>query len=204
MPDARRNRNQPAPLQGSLPGFEAPGKPTDRLFLALFPGADDAARLSRQASALREQFGLTGKLLAPERLHVTLHHLGDHVGLREDIVSAARRAADTVRLPPVEVAFDQAMSFTTHRDTHPLVLCSGRPQEALRQLWQTLDLALQRAACPKPRSGTFTPHMTLLYDRERTPVQAVEPLAWTAREFVLVHSLLGQTKHIVLGRWPLR
>ncbi len=204
MPDARRNRNQPAPLQGSLPGFEAPQAPTDRLFLALFPSADDAARLSRQASALREQFGLAGKLLAPERLHVTLHHLGDHVGLREDTVDAARRAADTVRLPPVEVAFDQAMSFATHRGTHPLVLCSGRPHEALRQLWQTLDLALQRAACPKPRSGTFTPHMTLLYDRERMPVQVVKPLAWTAHEFVLVHSLLGQTKHIVLGRWPLR
>jgi len=197
-------QNPPAPLQGSLPGFDPPQRPTDRLFLGLFPDAADAARLSQQALSLRERFGLAGHLLAPERLHVTLLHLGDHVGLREDIVSAARRGADTVRLPPVEVAFDQAMSFATHRGTHPLVLCSGQSHEALRQLWQTLDLALQRAACPKPRSGSFTPHMTLLYDRERMPVQAVEPLAWTAREFVLVHSLLGQTRHIVLGRWPLR
>ena len=202
MSGARRTPS--APLQGSLPGFEPPPKPTDRLFLGLFPDAGDAARLSQQAHGLRERFGLTGHLLAPERLHVTLHHLGDHVGLREDIVSAARNAADTVHLPPMEIAFDQVMSFATHSGTHPLVLCAGQPHEALRQLWQTLDLALQRAACPKPRSGSFTPHMTLLYDRETMPVQAVEPLAWTAREFVLVHSLLGQTRHIVLGRWPLR
>jgi 2'-5' RNA ligase len=46
--------------------------------------------------------------------------------------------------------------------------------------------------------------MTLLYDDRSVAEQAVETIGWTAREFVLVHSLLGQTRHIPLGRWPLR
>jgi 2'-5' RNA ligase len=33
--------------------------------------------------------------------------------------------------------------------------------------------------------------------------EKVAPIAWRAREFVLVHSLLGQTRHIPLARWPL-
>jgi 2'-5' RNA ligase len=49
----------------------------------------------------------------------------------------------------------------------------------------------------------FTPHVTLLRDRISVPEQEIEPICWTAREFVLVHSLLGQTQHIPLGRWSL-
>jgi 2'-5' RNA ligase len=33
--------------------------------------------------------------------------------------------------------------------------------------------------------------------------RAVEPIRWTVREFVLVHSLLGQTRHVPLARWSL-
>jgi 2'-5' RNA ligase len=46
--------------------------------------------------------------------------------------------------------------------------------------------------------------MTLLYGRGATVHQAIEPVAWTVRELVLVHSFLGETRHEVLGRWPLR
>ncbi len=34
--------------------------------------------------------------------------------------------------------------------------------------------------------------------------QAVEAVGWMAREYVLVHSELSQTRHIVPWRWPLR
>jgi len=51
--------------------------------------------------------------------------------------------------------------------------------------------------------SSYTPHVTLLYDSQRVVQQAVETVAWTVREFVLVHSLLGQTRHIALMRWSL-
>jgi len=46
--------------------------------------------------------------------------------------------------------------------------------------------------------------VTLLYDDCSVAEQAVETICWTAREFVLVHSLIGQTLHVPLARWPLR
>jgi RNA 2',3'-cyclic 3'-phosphodiesterase len=49
----------------------------------------------------------------------------------------------------------------------------------------------------------YTPHMTLLYDSAGVAEHAIEPVSWRATEFRLVHSLLGQTKHISLGSWPL-
>jgi 2'-5' RNA ligase len=44
----------------------------------------------------------------------------------------------------------------------------------------------------------------MLYDGRLVAGQPVEPIRWVVREFVLVHSLLGQTRHEVLGRWALR
>jgi RNA 2',3'-cyclic 3'-phosphodiesterase len=32
---------------------------------------------------------------------------------------------------------------------------------------------------------------------------AIEPVSWTVTGFRLVHSLLGQTRHITLGEWRL-
>jgi len=45
--------------------------------------------------------------------------------------------------------------------------------------------------------------VTLLYDDVLVQERAVEPIRWTVSEFVLVHSLLGQTRHIPLARWSL-
>ncbi|MGH8283840.1 MAG: 2'-5' RNA ligase family protein [Gammaproteobacteria bacterium] len=50
----------------------------------------------------------------------------------------------------------------------------------------------------------FTPHVTLLYGNNVMKPQSIEPIGWTVREFVLVHSLLGRTEHRVLERWPLQ
>ena len=43
-----------------------------------------------------------------------------------------------------------------------------------------------------------------LFDKIRVKPFATEPISWTVCEFVLVHSRLGKTEHIHLGRWPLR
>jgi RNA 2',3'-cyclic 3'-phosphodiesterase len=67
-----------------------------------------------------------------------------------------------------------------------------------------LGAALKRAGLGAATQGDFQPHVTLAYDKLRLKPFAVEPVSWTVREFVLVHSLLGRTTHIPLGRWPLR
>lgn len=54
-----------------------------------------------------------------------------------------------------------------------------------------------------PTKSIGTPHVTLLYDDRHVAEHAVDTIRWTVQEFVLVHSLVGQTLYIPLGRWPL-
>lgn len=190
--------------QLTLPGFEAtPQLPAHRLFLAIKPDADTAARIAQRVEQLRPVVGFKGKPLRPERLHVTLHHLGDFVQPpTEDLVARTRLAAAGLTLAPFDVAFDQVVSFHGRRDHRPFVLVGEDSVAALMAFQAALTEALQRTGVPVPR-GQFKPHVTLLYDRGGFAPKAIEPIAWTVREFVLIHSWLGKTRYDELGRWSL-
>ena len=56
---------------------------------------------------------------------------------------------------------------------------------------------------PRP-ARRYTPHVTLLHDGRHIEAEPVEPIGWTVREIVLVHSPVGQTTHRHLMRLPLR
>ena len=62
---------------------------------------------------------------------------------------------------------------------------------------------MMKAGLARQAEKTFTPHVTLFYDQHRIDEYAVEPVSWTIRDLVLVHSRLGETQHIPLGRFPL-
>jgi 2'-5' RNA ligase len=188
--------------QLSLLGFE-PTPPTDRLFFAIFPDADAAARIAKLAERLRGKGGLKGKPLATERFHVTLHHLGDYIRLPQDIVAAAREAAAAVTAPPFDVLFDYAVSFVGRPRNRPFVLRGGDGVAALMAFQQSLGLAMRKAGLGRWVDQRFTPHVTLLYDDRFVDEQRIEPIGWAVHEFVLVHSLLGRSEHIPLERWPL-
>ena len=70
---------------------------TDRLFLASFPDSDTAAGIAALAAEQCAAHGLRGRPLLPGRFHVTLFHLGDTVGLRQDVVDAATVAASRLK-----------------------------------------------------------------------------------------------------------
>jgi 2'-5' RNA ligase len=187
----------------SLGGF-AEAVPTDRLFFAIYP--DDAAgkAIARLAGDIGEQYRLRGKPLPTERLHITLHHLGDYAGLPAKLVEDAQCAAGRVIAAPFAVAFDRVASFAKRADTKPCVLLGTQEDTPLQQLRKQLGLCLIQAGLGKQVTRDFTPHVTLRYERVLLPEETVAPIAWTVREFVLVHSLLGQTKHVILQRWPLQ
>ncbi len=189
--------------QLSLMGFDSAPRPTDRLFFAIFPDAEAAARIGRLARRLRDEHRLRGKALEPERFHITLHHLGDFAGLRHDLVDLAVRAAAGIGNSSFDVTFDRVMSFKRPRN-RPLVLCAGDSVAALDSLQQDLGKLMQKTGLDTKSERHFKPHVTLLYDDQSIAEQVVESIGWTAREFVLVHSLLGQTQHIPLARWKLR
>lgn len=191
------------PEQSSLPGFEAAPRPTDRLFFAIYPDAATAARITQLAQQLRAEHGLQGKPLKPERFHVTLHHLGDYAGLPHDLVAAACGAAAGVAAASFDITFDRVASFTSAPRNRPFVLRGDKGLAALAAFQQSLGEALKKTVLGRWAKPGFTPHVTLLYDDRSVPEQAVTPVSWTARELVLVHSLIGQTLHVPLARWPL-
>ena len=188
--------------QLSLLGFEA-APATDRLFFAIFPDPATSARIAGRAQGLREAGGLSGRPLANDRFHITLHHLGDHAGVRRDIVDSAGEAAQAVTTPAFQVTFDKAASFH-NGGNNPFVLQGGEGLEALKAFQRDLGLAMARAGLGRLVDKTFTPHVTLLYDKQLAPERPIDPVTWTVSEFVLIHSLLGRTQHIPLARWRLR
>jgi 2'-5' RNA ligase len=188
--------------QSGFEGF-APPVPTDRLFFALFPDEVTASRIAALAASECEHHGLRGKPLRNDRLHVTLFHLGDWAGVPEDVVAAASRAASALREPSFDLAFDTVASFNARRAQKPFVLKSASGNEALRAFHAGLARELRQAGLAQWVRGSFEPHVTLAYEPQLMPPQPVEPIAWRAREFVLVHSLLGQTRHVRLGNWSL-
>lgn len=182
----------------------APPEPTDRLFFALFPDAATAARIRALAEAFCGRHGLAGKLLEPERLHITLFHVGDWAGLPADTVQAAQTAAARLRAAPFALSLNQIMSFSPHRARPPLVLKAEGGNAALHEMRAALGRELAKVGLGRCVTAAFEPHVTLSYPPQAAPTETVEPLGWNAGEFVLVHSLLGKTVHIPLQRWPLQ
>jgi RNA 2',3'-cyclic 3'-phosphodiesterase len=199
----RRGTATSAAEQMSLGGFERAAL-TDRLFLAVLPDPATAARITALAEGLRQRQGLRGAVLRAARLHVTLFHLGDHSGVRQDIVVAAREAADKIDASAFDVCFDSAASFRSGKNKRPFVLRCPRDETLLYTFRSDLGVRLIGAGLGDHVKGAFTPHVTLLYDEQIVGTMPIEPVRWRVRELVLIHSLIGQTVHRVIGRWPLR
>jgi 2'-5' RNA ligase len=169
------------------------------LFFAVFPQAQAASAIALHAATLAREQGLVGKRLPAHRLHVTLHELGGYVELPTELVEVARQAGDAVQAPVFDVVFDRAMSFPGSGD---YVLRGGEGNAQLVAFRESLGVALVNVGLPVKRS--FTPHMTVLYDHQTIAEHTIEPVHWTAKEFVLIKSHVGLSKHEPLGRWPLR
>ena len=175
---------------------------TDRLFFALFPDATTAARIYALQQDLRVRHGLWGRPLAMDRLQVTLCHLGDYSGLPPAIVAKAREAAIELKASSFEITFDHALTFTGRPRNRPFVLRSKNGAASVEAFQR--KLGAEMAMCGLGRFvRPYTPHMTLLYDSAEVAEHAIEPVSWTVTGFRLVHSLLGQTRHITLGEWRL-
>jgi 2'-5' RNA ligase len=172
------------------------GEPTDRLFFAVLPDTQAAGRIARTAGHLRASHGLTGRAVRPEHFHVTLCGVDQGIGLSFDRLENAKACAAEVIMPSFRVCFDRAESFKNGA----LVLRGDEGTIGLDILQQRLSDALD----DEPRKARrFTPHVTLLRDDHHVAEQHIEPIEWTVREIVLVHSLLGRTTHRHIARWSL-
>ncbi|MBV9551035.1 MAG: 2'-5' RNA ligase family protein [Alphaproteobacteria bacterium] len=189
------------PQQLPLPGLAA--RPTDRLFFALRPDQAASAQIIAITDGLYVAHGLSGRRLKAGNLHVSLHHIGDFAGLPNEPLLRARAAGEILRHGPVTIRFDRAGSFVRQHRTLPLVLRGSGQVIPLIAFQHELGQALGRQGLRAMASTSYTPHMTLLYDPRYVEAKAVTPVEWTATEFVLIRSLIGKSRHEVLGRWSL-
>lgn len=168
-----------------------------RVFFALWPDDDVAARLDALGRQLREQ--CRGRLTRRETLHLTLAFVGDVA--RERIAELAAIAAQ-LQVPAFLLSLDVIGSWARNRiawagcQTTPQVL-TGFAAELADRL---------RAARFQIERRAFKPHLTLLrkIDVPFAP-RGIAPVHWQVDEFVLVESVLGTegARYRTLARWPL-
>jgi 2'-5' RNA ligase len=170
----------------------------DRVFLGIVPDPTTADRIFRMAMVLKRAHGLSGKLIEPDRLHVSLFFLG---GLPDQLIYTACAALADVRVSPFEIVFDRSVSFRGRKDNRPFVLIGDDGPSQLKSFRQFLGTALAQNGLRRRANTNFTPHVTLLYDENSAEENPVDPVVWTVNEFVLIRSERG---HEHLMRWPLR
>jgi 2'-5' RNA ligase len=190
-------------LDSEFLAFSASQAPS-RLFFSVFPDRPAADQMAQAARDLRRRFGLRGRPLVTSRFHSSLYCFEDCSEASPNVVAKAGEAAEIVRATPFLVSFNCAKSFSGREGNHPLVLAGEDGVVGLTMLYSSLCVAMRRVGFRPTRYSSFTPHVTLLYDRCCIDEQPIEPICWTVAEIVLVLSLIGKTKHVPVGRWHLR
>lgn len=186
-----------------LDGFDAPMAPTDGLFFAIFPDVEASARAARLGLQLTRAHELRATPHGQGRLHITLAHLGNFAGMPIGLVRQACEVAASLRCSRFDVVLDHVFCFSGRAGQRPLVLQGREGVRELTAFQHGLDMALKRAGVVRKATQAYNPHLTLLYGGKDEAVAEIVPISWTAREFALVHSFLGQGRYEVLGRWPL-
>ena len=173
--------------------LEESGLPADapayaRLFLALWPGADEHAALVRYLGQWSWPGGASP--VRHERLHLTLHFIGPLDRQRLDAVGAALEV-------PVE-PFDLPLTRSEIWPRGLVVLRAAQPPAQLLRLHARLARALQAIDLPLERRR-FRPHVTLARRAATVlPPPDMPPLSWRIDGYALVESLPGS------GGYPIR
>lgn len=190
----------------ATPGDTAPTPDTvERLFLGLMLPAPQAAEATAVLDQSRVTEGLRGAAIRPDRLHITLIHVGDYANaLPGSVVESVRQAAAALAASAFDITLDRVSSFSGAPGKHPHVLLGDRGVEALKAFRSDLLTAVVRHGVKPLSRQEFNPHVTLTYGDQRLPERPIRPISWRPTEFVLIHSEVGRSIYHMLGRWPLR
>jgi len=173
-----------------------------QLFFALVPPHDTSTAIERLGLSLQQAHHLRGQRIGRDRLHVTLAPVHDTHGSLTEIVARARSVGTRFRHPPFPLQFEWSESFRLQQRDHPLVLRGDAGVQPLMKFRQHLCATILRAGFAVPSS--YTPHITLLWADRPVEAHPIAPIGWPVRDFALVLSLVGQSRHIHVGRWPLQ
>lgn len=165
-----------------------------RLFFALRPSAEAVPEIAE----IRGRIGVAKNHVFDHRLHVTLWALDLPMTPTSGTIERLREAATRLHGPALRLVFQEVVS-----NGRVTCLKPGEPMPVLKAFQQRLALALADAGLWPNRGFRFDPHLTLAHGQAQSFRQPVWPISWRSHEFVLIHSLVGLTEHVELGRWSL-
>ena len=193
-------RTNPIPPHGRLPSRGM------HFFFALLPDEQARAEMARAGERFRKSHRLIGTPVDPDDLHLTLCEMGKPEWLQLPLDDVLMAAAGQVRVTGFPMALDSAMRLSAARDNqYPFVLGADNPSAAAALvLRRAIAQAQQQLGLHVAGISSYLPHVTLLRGSNIDAVQeSMAPIGWMAREFVLIRSFFGQSRHEVIGRWPL-
>ena len=83
-----------------------------------------------------------------------------------------------------------------------LALTSAAKNADIQAFARMIHGTLSRHNLPRQAFRTPSPHVTIIYGYGRKEVLNIgKPFTWQAREFALVYSHKGETRHEPFGRW---
>jgi RNA 2',3'-cyclic 3'-phosphodiesterase len=97
------------------------------------------------------------------------------------------------------------MRFSAKDGQFPFVLCADTATtESALQLRKAIAAAQSCVGLQVSGVSSFLPHVTLLKGNAVDAIEeSITSIHWHVHEFVLIRSFFGQSRHEVIGRWPL-
>jgi RNA 2',3'-cyclic 3'-phosphodiesterase len=172
-----------------------------RLFFALLPPEEISPAIETLAGTLQHAHRLRGRRITKDRLHNTVAPVWDLRCTLEENIQRATWIGTRINYPPFQVRFEWTGSFRVGGERYPLVM---RGEDGLKPLigFQR-EVRSQMARAGFVVAQHYTPHITLLWANRCVDEYPIAPIGWTVRDFVLVMSLAGQSRHIPVARWQL-
>ncbi len=175
--------------------------PGDVLYFVIRVQGEVADKVADLASTVFRENRLAGARRPKRVLHVTLCCVGTWGAKPTDFWERIEVAVRRVVIHPFMAEFDYVMNFGRNGEDHAIVLVGGDGVIGFYMLFDSLRKGLREAGFAL--ASSYTPHITIIYDRRSASEGYVAPIRWVVREIALVCSLIGKSKHVPLKEWPL-
>ena len=197
---ALESRTSSSSLHGHKPAVGT------HFFFALKPDDKATAEIARIGERFRKTHRLIGSPVDPDAFHLTLVDVGRPERLRQSVESALVAAAEAIHINGFEISLDSAVRLSASKDGNfPFVFCADNTSSGLAmKLRVALAEAQRNVGLQVLGVSNYMPHVTLLRGNAIDAVEeSMPPIRWNADEFVLIRSFFGQSRHEIIGRWPL-
>ncbi len=169
-----------------------------RLFFALWPPEQVRGAIVETARPLLHD--MTGRIMQPQNLHITLHFIGSVSGDKKDCLSEAARS---IIAHPFELSLDRFGCFSKAKI---FWMSTQNPPPELNRLHQNLGGVL--SACDyQSDQRPYSPHVSLLRKYNAAAIEHPGFLInWQVDEFVLIESNSDAdgVRYNVIERYPFK